>query len=354
MKRVSTVLALAVGAFATLSSAAQIQGFVSGFAPGSVEEVRTDKGTNKITSYDSDFSWSLGAEFLAFPANYVMVGGGVGFLSMLQNGDKGIVIPSLPLWGTVGVIGPEQWVARPYFAVRVGYPIPLSTYWSWFRNPVDFVISGNLGVHLPYHMGVELNCSYLTMDKFYRAEDVNFRLNSLKIGGSITVRFDLFGGASSSDKKAEQPAAVAEPAAEDYSSSFGSSESSENTETSTYDDPYSAYGDPASEQPSEETASKEPAAEEPVAEEAASEEVASEEPAEETAEEAASEPAEEVAEEAPAEEPKAEPAPAPAAKPAAKKAPAKKAAKKTTKKTTKKAAKKTTKKSTKKTTKKKK
>lgn len=321
MKRVFTTLALALGTFATVSSAAQIQGFVSGFAPGSVKEVRTEKGTDKVSDYDSDFSWSLGAEFMAFPTDYLMVGGGAGFMSMSQNGDKGIIVPSLPLWGTVGLIGPEKWVARPYFAVRVGYPIPLSTYWSWFRNPVDFLISGNIGVHLPYHMGVEINCAYLTMDKFYRAENVNFRLSSVKIGGSVTVRFDLFNSSSKSSDKAEQPAVVIAPTVEDNSSSYGSSDVSENTESSTYDDPYSAYGETTYEPSSEnaETVAEESASEEAVAEEAVAEESA--EAVEET-------PVEETAAEAPAEEPKAEPAPAPEKKAAAKKAPAKKAAKK--------------------------
>lgn len=38
MKRVSTTLAFVLGAFATFSSAAQIQGIVTGYAPGDVDE----------------------------------------------------------------------------------------------------------------------------------------------------------------------------------------------------------------------------------------------------------------------------------------------------------------------------
>jgi len=343
MKRVFTTLALALGTFATVSSATQIQGFISGYAPSSVEEVRTENGNNTTSSLHSDFSWSLGAELLISPVNYLMVGGGLGFFSVQQDGSDNVVMPAIPIFASVGVIGPEKWIVRPYFQARVGYAFPAATFSTWWSKPLNFLVSGNIGAHLPYHMGVELNCAYLSMDKNFKNDGVNFRLNSVKFGGSITVHFDLFGDKSAASNEPPFTKTVVvvetsnEPAAEDNSYSSESSTSN--------DDPYSAYGETSTEGSSSESSDPyagygESTSEQP-AEEAATEEAAAEEPAEETAEEAAEEPAPEMA--AP---------PAPEEKPAAKKS-SKKSTKKAAKKTTKKkAAKKTTKKKT--TTKKKK
>lgn len=336
MKRVFTTLALALGTFATVSSATQIQGFISGYAPSSVEEVRTEDGNNTTSSLHSDFSWSLGAELLISPVNYLMVGGGLSFFSVQQDGSDNVVMPAIPIFASVGAIGPEQWIVRPYFLARVGYAFPAATFSTWWSKPLNFLVGANLGAQLPYHMGVEFNCTYLSMDKNFKADKVNFRLNSVKFGGSITVHFDLSNdksAAASNDAPFTKTVVVVEtstePAAEDYSSY-----SSDNSGSTSNDDPYSAYGETSTEGSSSESSDPyagygESTSEQP-AEEAATEEAA----AEETAEEAAEEPAPEMA--AP---------PAPEEKPAAKKS---------TKKTTKKAAKKTTKKkATKKTTKKK-
>lgn len=333
MKRVITTLALALGTFATVSSATQIQGFISGYAPSSVEEVRTENGNNTTSSLHSDFSWSLGAELLISPVNYLMVGGGLSFFSVQQDGSDNVVMPAIPIFASVGAIGPEQWIVRPYFLARVGYAFPAATFSTWWSKPLNFIVGGNIGVHLPYHMGVELNCTYLSMDKNFKADDVNFRLNSVKFGGSITVHFDLSGNSAAASNDAPFTKTVVvvetstEPAAEDYSSY-----SSDNSGSTSNDDPYSAYGETSTETGSSDYGAG--SSSEPAAEEVASE------GSTDAAEEAA---AEEVAAEAPAEEPKAEPAPekkdakkAPAkkkpAKKAAKKKPAKKAAKKPAKK----------------------
>lgn len=308
MKFSSCAFALVLGALATVSSATQIQGIVSGYAPGSVDENMSAPSGSKSSALHSDFSWSLGAELLTSPVNYLMAGGGIGFFSVQKDGGDNVVMPAIPLFGSVGVIGPEQWIARPYFMARVGYAFPAAKFSTWWSKPLNFLVGANLGVQLPYHMGVEFNCTYLSMNKNFKDDDVNFRLNALKIGGSVTVRFDLFGESSSAasnttsiTKTVVVVETSTEPAAEDYSSSY-SSDAGESTESSSYD-PYSAYGESSSETSSTDygaESSSEPAAD---VEEAAAEEVAAE---------------------APAEEPKAEPAPAPEKKAAAKKAPAKK------------------------------
>lgn len=359
MKRVSTALALLLGAFTTFSSAAQVNGFVSGFVPGKVDEKKIAKGVETNTSLHSDLMWSLGAEFLAFPVGPLMAGGGVGFISLQKDGSDYVMMPAVPVWGSVGVIAPATLVARPYFEARVGYAIPASRLKTWWNKPLNLFVEGGVGAQLPYHMGVELNCTYLTMDKYFKLSDVEYRLSSLKFGGSITVHFDLFGGAAESNNaSAVKQEFVVEPAVQDNSGESSSPEVSENSETPAYEDPYSVYGDTSAEQPAEETVAEETSAE--PAEESAPEEAAAEEaPAEESASEEEASAAEEATEdapaeeavaepEAPAEEPAAAPAPepAPAPKAAAKKAPAKKkAAKKAVKKApAKKAAKKTTKK----------
>lgn len=340
MKIVSSTLALALGVFATFSSASQIKGFVSGYAPSSVQVVETSNGTDKYSNIKSDFVWSLGGEMMTSLTGPVLIGGGVGFISVQKDGGVNTVMPAIPVWASVeAVFGPEVWKVRPYVEARVGYAFPAAKFATWWGKPLNFIVGGNIGALLPYHMGVEINCTYLSMDKIFKTENVNYRLNSLKIGGSITVNFDLSKNGSAAAEKKN----AAEPATVDVSVFNSNSETNTSSEPSSNEDPYSNYGDSAeqSAEASEESAADDTATES--AEEDSAEEAAEESTGEEASE---AESAEEAVAEAPAEEPKAE-APAPAAKPAAKKV-----VKKTTKKTTKKAAKKTTKKSTKKATKK--
>ncbi len=346
MKRVSYTLAFVLGAFATFSSAAQIQGFITGYAPSLVDEFKEVKGVEKYTELHSDFMWSLGGEFLVNPVGPLMVGGGIGFFSVQQDGDVNVVMPSVPLWGTVGVIGPETWCARPYLEFRVGYPIPAARFATWWDKPLNFFATGAIGVQLPYHMGVEFDYTYITMDKYFKKHDINFRLGSAKFGGSITVHFDLFKSpAEPSEASAKKNELVAPLAAEESSSGETSSDVSENTEsTATEETSYSDY----SEQPAEESVTEYVAEE--TSEEQSSEEAAESTAEEETsyAEESAAEEAtaeavpeeEVVTEEAPAEEPVAEPAPEPKPEPvaakkdkkSAKNAKAKKGSKKSAKK----------------------
>lgn len=332
MKRVSTVLALALGSFFTFSSAAQIQGFVTGYAPGNVKEKATAKGVDSDRDLNSGFAWALGAEFLTFPTGPLMVGGGLGFFSVQADGDDNIVMPSVPLWGSVGVIGPDRWDARPYFEARIGIPLPATNYITWWRKPLNFFATAAVGVQLPYNMGVELNWTYLTMSKSYKdIAEIDYRLTSMKFGGSITIHFDLSKKSSDVDEfPVVKEETAAEPAAED--NSYGYSDESANTESLPTEEPsYSDYysSEPAAEQPAEESVTEEPSAE-PYSEETPAEEASAEEPASEDtpAEEASAEetPAEEAAVEAPAEEAVAEPAPEP--EPVAKKPAAKKSSKK--------------------------
>ncbi len=343
MKRVFTTLALALGSFVTFGSASQIQGFVSGYAPSDVDIAREANGSVANSALKSGFVWSLGAEFLANPVGPLVVGGGLGYVSLQQDGRDNVVMPAVPLFASIGVIGPENNVARPYFEARVGYPIPAAKLKSWWNNPVNYLVGASIGAQLPYHMGVEINCMYLSMNQYFEKSDVNFRLSSLKFGGSVTVHFDLFQSSSGSNKSAtEKTAAEAAPVVVDPYDFGSTSNANESSESSVYDVP---YGD---EQPAEEASAEsvaESAYEEPAGEMAA-EESATEDTSEAVAEnESAEDATEEVAaEQAPAEEPKAEPAPepvaakkAPAKKKAAKKAPAKKkAAKKPAKKPAKK------------------
>lgn len=340
MKIASTSLALILGAFVTFGSAAQIQGFVSGFAPGAIDIKKEMKSGDSDSKLHSDFVWGLGAEYLVNPVGPLVVGGGLGFLSMQQNGHDNVVMPSVPLFASIGVIGPENNVARPYFEARVGYPIPASSLKSWWNKPVNYFVGASVGAQLPYHMGVEVNCMYLSMNQYFERSDVNFRLNSLKFGGSITVHFDLFKSAESGKTPVAQPVVENAPAVESYDVET-SHDTNESSESSVYDVSYGESNDqPAEEpavEPAVETASEETSSEvsdesSEVAPQDDESSTAEETVAEESAEAAEEAPVEEAAAEAPAEEPKAEPAPAPEKK-AAKKAPAKKkAAKKPAKK----------------------
>lgn len=349
MKRVSYTLAFVLAAFVTFSSAAQIQGFFTGYAPSIVDEYKTVRGVEKYSELHSDFMWSLGGEFLVNPVGPLMVGGGLGFFSVQQDGDVNVVMPSVPLWGSVGVIGPETWTARPYLEFRVGYPVPAARFATWWDKPLNFFATGAIGVQLPYHMGVEFDYTYITMDKYFKKHDVNFRLDVAKFGGSITVHFDLSGSAAAPAAEPAKKADVVVPAGE--FSSETSSDVIENQETSepeeqTYSSDFSEQSaEESSEEAAEESAAEETfdnssvedsseagaAEEESVAEESAAEEA----PVEESvAEEPVAEvPAEENAEPVVAPEPKPEPASAPAAKKASSKKSAKNAkAKKNTKK----------------------
>ncbi|MCF0222375.1 MAG: hypothetical protein HUK19_08785 [Fibrobacter sp.] len=341
MKIGSYTFALVLGAFASVSSATQVQGFVSGFIPGSVEELMESDGAKKSTSLHSDFSWALGAEVLTYPVNYLMVGGGIGFYSLQKDGGDNVVMPAIPVWASVGVIGPKAWTARPYFEARIGYAFPATPLSTWWSKPLNFLVGANLGVHLPYHMGVEFNCTYLSMNKNFKDDGVNFRLSAVKIGGSVTVHFDLFGGSTASNAESAKksnafevtPEPAAEPATDDNLYGYPSSEG---TESSGYgESSYDSTGDQTAE------SSAEPASGYGSEESSAAESSTVEEPAEESSEG-------DVAEETPAEEAVEAPAPEAKPEPAAQKTSKKKAAKKSTKKKAKKAAKKSTKKTSKK------
>lgn len=351
MKKFSTVLAIAFGIFATAGTAADIQGFASGYAPGKVKVKEKLDGEEIKTDLDHDLVWGLGAEFLANPVGPLMVGGGIGFLSQQKDGDADIVAPVIPLFGSIGVIGPEKWPVRPYLGARVGYPIPAATNETWFNKPLHFFATGNVGVRLPYHVGLEFDCTYLTMYKEFKKTDLNFRTTSIMFGGSITVHFSL-GGSSKAEEKpeekpAEQPADTAAAPAEENPYDATPAEEPANTDSTATDASVNPWDQPA-EQPADsaaaEPAAAEPAAEEPAADSAAAPEGETAAEPEQAAEEA-EQPAEESAEaaEEPAEEPAVEePAPEPEKKPAAKKKAAKKSkakAKKASKKS-KKAAKK--------------
>lgn len=351
MNKVSSTLAFVLGAFVTFSSAAQIQGFVSGYAPSDVDETKHANGAEATSTRGGDFTWSLGAEFLALPVGPLMVGGGLGFFSVQTDGGDNVMMPSIPLWGAVGVIGPEKWTARPYLEARVGYPIPATGYSTWWDDPLHFFVMGTVGVQLPYHMGVEFDCTYLTMNKHFSDRNVSYQVSTLKFGGSITVHFDLFKSSTESNKAADEKPAV-ESTTEDFSSS--SSDDANAESSASEEQAYPSYGEESAEQPVDDSVTEDATAEPAPVEETA------EQPADETAAEVTPEEAEAPAEESPAEEaapaeepapePVAEPAPEPEKKPAAKKKAAKK---KTTKKaTSKKKSSKSTKKKT--TTKKKK
>lgn len=347
--------------FVSMGSAAQIQGFASGYAPGKVDVKKKVKGQESDLDFDSDLVWGLGAEFLVNPVGPLYVGGGLGFISEQKDGDASLVMPAVPVFGSIGVIGPQKWPVRPYLGARVGYPVPASQDKSWWRKPLNFVVTGNVGAQLPYHMGLEFDCTYLTMYKYFDAQDMGFRTNSLKFGGSLTVHFDLFGGNSGKpdEKPEEKPAAPADtaaPAVEETPASESAPASETVADSATAEAPVAESVDQPVAEPVEEPAAAEPVAEEPAAEPlqddfetaaAATEPVegtpAEETPAEESAE-AAAEPAEaetaaEAAEE-PAEEPAVEAAPEPEKKAVKKSAKKSKAKKKPAKKSKKKPAKK--------------
>lgn len=358
MKR-ATILSLVLGAFSTFASASQIQGFVSGYAAGNIDEKKYVGGVETTSSQHTDFTWGLGAEFLAFPVGPLMVGGGLGYFSMQKDGGNNIVMTAVPVWAYLGAIAPESWPARPYVGARVGYPIAATEYATWWDKPFHFFVTGNVGVQFPFHVGLEIDCTYLTMNKYFKPLDGGFRVTSVKFGGSITFHFDLSGNSAEPEKAPEEdekPAAKTET--ENFSYGYSYSDENENTESS-YSDPYSSYSEQPAEEPAESAAepeeSAEQASEEPVADESSSEEPSSsdtdsapadeassdEAPAEEAAAEPSEEsPAEEVAEAA-AEEPAAEPAPEP--EPVAKKVSKKTSKKKSSKKSK---SKKTSKKST--------
>ncbi|MCF0224716.1 MAG: hypothetical protein HUK20_10640 [Fibrobacter sp.] len=246
MKKFSSALAFVLGAFVSFSSAAQIQGFVSGYAPGNVDEKRESHGTTKL---HSDFMWGLGAEFLANPAGPLIVGGGLGFFSVQKDGGDIVVMPSVPLWASIGVIGPDNWAVRPYVEARFGYPIPAARFATWWDKPMNLFATGVVGAQLPYHMGVEFDCTYLTMDKYFKKYDQNFHLNSIKVGGSITVHFDLFN--SSNEYKKEDFAY--QPSADDFASADNSSSVNDAADSSASEE--KTYSDYYSDLPTEETSS---------------------------------------------------------------------------------------------------
>ena len=200
LKNFICLFVLSLCGLASLGSAAQIRGYVSVYAPFDVNVKQDIRSVKSSPTYHSDFIWGVGAEYLVFPVGPLMVGGGAGYLSEQKDGDMSLVMPAFPLFASVGVIGPEKWTVRPYLQARIGYPLSASRDLSWWRRPLNFFASGNIGIQLPYHLGVEATFAYLTMNKYFKNNDMEFRANSFKMGGSLTVQFDLFGKSSSSEK----------------------------------------------------------------------------------------------------------------------------------------------------------
>ncbi|MCF0224197.1 MAG: hypothetical protein HUK20_08000, partial [Fibrobacter sp.] len=249
MKRVSTSLAFILGTLVSFTSAAQIQGFVSGYAPGDVDEKKEAKGKETTKKLHADFMWGLGAEFLANPVGPLMVGGGLGFFSVQQDGGEYVVMSSIPVWASLGLIGPEQWSVRPYLEARVGYPIPAATLMTWWDKPYNFFVTGTVGVQLPYHVGVEFDCTYLTMDKYFAKYNVDFRLTSLKIGGSITVHFDLSGKSSEPGETFKKSDFVVQGAVEESSSAEPLVDANEEQPAASEEQTFSDYSSQPAEEP---------------------------------------------------------------------------------------------------------
>ena len=279
-----------------------------------------------------------------------------------------MVMSSIPVWASLGLIGPEQWSVRPYLEARVGYPIPAATLMTWWDKPYNFFVTGTVGVQLPYHVGVEFDCTYLTMDKYFAKYNVDFRLTSLKIGGSITVHFDLSGKSSEPGETFKKSDFVVQGAVEESSSAEPLVDANEEQPAASEEQTFSDYSSQPAEEPAvqenadipnavesqeqPEEESGEPSAEEASAEESASddaapEEVSAEDTQSDEADDSAS--AEEVAaEEAPAESAVEEPASEPAVEKTAQKASVKKNTKKSKSKKASKKSKKSSKKSAKK------
>lgn len=330
MKRFS-ILALALGIFAVSSSATDIQGSLTGYFGSDLQIKEKLNGAETSNNIKSDFTVGLGVDFLAFPVGPLMLGGGLGYFGLQKDtGDEDIVARALPLWGTVGAIGPdigpESWMICPYGGIRLGYPVPAARNETWWSKPANFYFNGFIGARFPYHTGLELEMTYITMQKSFRKQDLSYRTSSTKFGISFIGYFTVSGEEKSKPRE-RKPEDQKKEGADSMDFSVFNADSSNTANNDPYaTDPY-ATSDPYAEQPAD-TAAAEPVAE---------------------------------PEPEPEPEPVAEPAPEPEKKPEAKKTSASKqkaaakkksAAKKKT--TAKKSSKKTTKKSTKKAGKKKK
>lgn len=376
MKKFSS-LALALGILTVSSYAIEIQGTLTGYFSSDIEVKQKLNGIETSNKTKSDITPAAGIEFLGFPVGPLMIGGGLGYFGQQKDtGDEDIVARAVPVWGTIGLIGPENWTLCPYGGARVGYPVPAARNETWWNKPVNYYLNGFVGARLPYHVGLEFEASYITMQKWFKKQDLVYNVSSLKFGVSLVGYFTLSGEGRSKpkdnapeEKKNEgaesmdfsvfnadtSSTANSDPYATDSSTTdpyatdpyATESSASEPATDSAATDPYAAdpyatessasdssaadpYAtEPATDLAADSTATQEPAAEEPAAEEPAAEEVAAEEPAAEPAVEPAPEPEKKpVAKKKPAAKKKA----AAKKKPAKKKAKAKKPAKKQAKK----------------------
>ncbi len=335
MKRFS-ILALALGILAVSSSATDIQGTLTGYFSSDISIKEKLNGVEVSNNVKSDMTLGIGVDFLAFPVGPLMVGGGFGYFGLQKDtGDEDIVARALPLWGTIGAIGPdigpESWMICPYGGVRLGYPVPAARNETWWNNPMNFYFNGFIGARFPYHTGLELEMTYITMQKSFKKQDLVYNTSSMKFGVSFVGYFTISG-----DEKSKPRERSPEEKKKEGADSMDFSVFNADTNSTANSDPYAT--DPYATDPyASDTATSDPYATQPAEE---PEPVAEPEPE-------------------PEPEPVAEPEPEPEKKPEAKKTSASKqkaAAKKKTaakKKSSKKTTKKTTKKSTKKSSKKK-
>lgn len=287
MKKISSILAtVAFGAFVTSASAAQIQGIFSGYA-GDTKVVHKTLGIeDKNEKMKTDLVWSVGAEFLVNPVGPLMVGGGFGYMSE-QKKDFQYMPATVPVWASIGVkFGMDQWTVQPYLGARVGFPVPASSGKSWYEKPSDVFVTGNVGVQFPFHVGLEFDCTYMTMYQSFKDQGINMRSTAIKVGGSLTVHFDLF---KDNNKVAEQPV---EETAENLAAEFATADTTSEAPVDTVSAEAPVEEQPA-EQPVEEQPVEEPVAEQPAEEPVAESTEAVNDHAEETFEEPAAAPAEE-------------------------------------------------------------
>lgn len=192
--RVLKTLALSLVFAAISGNAAEIQVFFAMQMPTDVEIKKNEKEIELENEYHSGLVLGGGVEYLMSaefgPFQY---GGGLGFMSSQQDTDDGELAPcALPLWGALSLIGKKDtWLAYPYVGTRIGWLLPLTTDGNWWEKPLNYMISANLGVKFPFHAGLEINYTYVSMEKSYDSRDLTFRTYSGRFGVAITGQFDI-------------------------------------------------------------------------------------------------------------------------------------------------------------------
>ena len=163
------------------------------FFPATVSIPKDSKSVSSDRSWETEYVIEAGVEAL-FAAEYIPMrtGFGLGFRTSQHDEDSEAAPATLPVWGVLS-IGRVMWddLVSPYFTLRGGYLTPLTADEHWWEAPANFFVNCGVGAVLPKGFTVEVSVEYSSMRKSYSADEVSYRVSSLRLGILLGMNIEI-------------------------------------------------------------------------------------------------------------------------------------------------------------------